>query len=285
MVLESLISPKRALGRPIEMMAIGFVYAIIAAFLALWIFKSYVSVIMITFTVIACIPFVHNVMKAEEAKGTEIKNEKKILKEHSKAIRALFYLFVGFVIAFSCLYIFMPSTIVEKMFSAQLETIITVQSNEVSGNFITATGIYLSPFATVGTIFLNNIKILVFCIAFAFFYGSGAIFILTWNASVMATAIGSFVRNNLFYAKSFFDYFQITAIGFLQYFFHGLPEIAAYFIGALASGMLSFALINHDFMDEKFKLVLKDSAILTGIAAAVLFAAALIEVFITPLIL
>ena len=100
----------------------------------------------------------------------------------------------------------------------------------------------------------------------------------------MATAIGAFIRNNLFYAKSIFDYFQVTAAGLLQYTIHGIPEIVAYFIAALASGMISFTLMKHEFMDEKFKKTLKDISILIGISIILLIISALVEVYITPLI-
>ncbi len=283
MVLELLVNPKKVIGRPWEMVLIGFVYSFVAAFLALWIFKNYVSIVMITLTIVASVPLVHNIIKSEEQKDMAMKSGRKLLKEHSKAIMALFYLFLGFVLSFTLLYVFMPTPVIERMFSAQLETIITVRST-ATGSFITTTGNYMSPVAALGAIFSNNIKILIFCLMFSFFYGAGAIFILTWNASVMATAIGSFIRNNLFYAKGIFDYFQVTMMALLQYLLHGLPEIAAYFVGALASGMISFALVNHDFMGDKFKNILKDAGMLVALAVGILFAAALVEVFITPLL-
>ncbi|MEE9525013.1 MAG: stage II sporulation protein M [Candidatus Woesearchaeota archaeon] len=275
MVLELIVNPKKATGKPWEMFFIGAAYSSVAAFLALWIFKNYVSIVMITLTIIASIPFMRSVINQQEEKDRKSKQELSLLKEHSKAIKAFMYLFLGFTFTFTLLYIFMPSAIVERMFSAQLETIITVQSGSPTGDFIGSLGIF-------NRIFLNNFKILIFCMAFSFFYGAGAIFILTWNASVMATAIGSFIRNNLFYAKGAFDYFQVTMFGLLQYLLHGIPEIFAYFIGALASGIVSFALIKHDYMSPKFKTILKDVGILFGISIIILLVAALIEVFITP---
>ncbi|MBR9692099.1 stage II sporulation protein M [Candidatus Woesearchaeota archaeon] len=278
MVLELLVNPKKVTGKPWEMFFLGAIYSFVAAFLALWIFKNYVSIVMITLTIIASVPLMSGIINQEEEKDRSIKREKSLLKEHSKAIRAFVYLFLGFTFTFTMLYIFMPSAIVEKMFSAQLETIITVQSGSPTGEFIGSFGIF-------SQILMNNLKILLFCMAFSFFYGAGAIFILTWNASVMATAIGSFIRNNLFYAHGIFDYFQVTMFGLLQYLLHGIPEIVAYFIGALASGMVSFALVKHEYMDPKFQNVVKDVSILIGIAVVILIAAALIEVFLTPLII
>lgn len=276
MVLESIINPKRVLGKPWEMVLIGFVYAIVATFLALWIFKSYVSIVAITLTVIASVPFMYNAIRAEEKKEGKSKEEGKLLKEHKKVISSFLFLFLGFVAAYTCLYLFMPAEITEKIFTAQLETIIAIKPN-ATGNF----NALLQPLISI---FLNNIKILVFCITFSFFYGAGAIFILAWNASVMSTAIGFFIRTNLFHAKNIFDYFQITTVGILRYFIHGIPEIIGYLIGALAGGMISAALVNHDFMDEKFKKIAKDIAGLLVIAVAIIAVAALIEIYISPIL-
>ena len=63
---------------------------------------------------------------------------------------------------------------------------------------------------------------------------------------------------------------------------HGIPEIAAYFIGALAGGIVSVAVIKHDVHSEKFWTILQDSLNLVILAVIILFFASLIEVFITP---
>ncbi len=277
MVLELLVNPKKVEGKPWELFFIGAAYSFIAVFLSMWIFKSHISIVMIALTVIASIPLMRKLIEIEEEKDLKIKKELSLLKEHEKTIKTFIFLFLGFTASFCLLYLFLPAETVSQVFSTQIETITTIQSIP-SGNFI-------NEFNSFNIIFLNNLKILIFCIAFSFFYGAGAIFILTWNASVMAAAIGSFIRNNLFYAKGVFDYFQITTIGLLQYTLPGIPEIAAYFIGALASGMISFSLMKHKFMDKNFKKVLKDISNLIGIALILLFISTIIEVFITPLVI
>ena len=65
---------------------------------------------------------------------------------------------------------------------------------------------------------------------------------------------------------------------------HGFFEILAYFIGGLAGGIISVAIINHDVRSPKFRIILKDSFDLILIAIAILIIAAFIEVFITPAI-
>ena len=132
-------------------------------------------------------------------------------------------------------------------------------------------------------ILLNNIKVLLFCIFFSFFYGAGAIFILTWNASVISAAIGSYIRNNIATVTGL-SYFSVVTTGIMRYMTHGIFEIFAYFIGGLAGGIISIAVIRHEFFSSKFKKVMVDSIDLFLIAVALLFIGAYVEVYVTPLI-
>ena len=99
------------------------------------------------------------------------------------------------------------------------------------------------------------------------------IFILAWNASVIAAAIAIFTKSNL----------SELPVAMLRYFVHGLPEIASYFVVALAGGMISLAIIRRDIGTERFWRVLQDSLNLVILAVILLFVSALIEVFVTPL--
>jgi uncharacterized membrane protein SpoIIM required for sporulation len=180
------------------------------------------------------------------------------------------FLFLGMVVSYSLWYIFLPNPVSQQLFEQQLITI--EQINAPSGH---ATN--LSFFSKI---FFNNIKVLSFCILFAFFYGTGAIFILTWNASVIAAAIGSLAKglalsNNLFVSSGF---------AFSRYLFHGLPEMIGYMIAGLAGGIISVAVINHDINTKKFNKIIYDASSLVIIAIIVLVVAALIETFITPFV-
>ena len=162
MVLELLVNPKKVTGKPSELMILGFIYAFVSIFLALWIFKSHVSIVMVTLTIIASIPLVRTIISMQEKKDMSIRSESTLLKEHSKAILAFTYLFLGYVAAFTILYVFMPASLTEKLFSVQIDTILAVRSTTPVGNFIGS----LNAF---GSIFLNNIKSLFFVLHSHFF--------------------------------------------------------------------------------------------------------------------
>jgi uncharacterized membrane protein SpoIIM required for sporulation len=65
---------------------------------------------------------------------------------------------------------------------------------------------------------------------------------------------------------------------------HGIPEIAAYFIVALAGGIISVAVIKHEYGTERFWEVMQDALNLVVAAVIVLIIAAAMEVYLTPLI-
>lgn len=123
-------------------------------------------------------------------------------------------------------------------------------------------------------IFSNNIYVLIFTILFSLAFGAGAIFILVWNASVIGAAIGIFAKGSLINLPA----------GLFRYMIHGIPEISAYFVGALAGGIISVAVIRKDLQGEGTWKILQDSLLLVIIAILILVVAGLMEVYLTPIL-
>jgi uncharacterized membrane protein SpoIIM required for sporulation len=273
MVLESLLNPLNAEKKPWEMFFIGFFYSSIAILLSLWIFPDQASLVMVFFTVLACVPIVYNTMKFEEKKDLSIQKESSLLKEHNKAIIFLMFLFFGMTLSFVVWYVFLPPHVTSVVFEKQTLTIQAI-NNQVSGNAV-------EQFPVLTSIFLNNMRVLAFAVLFAFIYGAGAIFILTWNASVIAAAIGNAIRSNL---AQYASYFDVVSVSFMRYALHGAPEILAYFYGGLAGGIISVAIIRKHYQAKKFRHILFDVSELLLIAVGFLIIAAFLEVFVTPLL-
>jgi len=116
--------------------------------------------------------------------------------------------------------------------------------------------------------------VLIFTILFSLAFGAGAIFILVWNATVIAAAIGIFAQQNI----------SNLPFGILRYMIHGIPEISAYFAGALAGGIISVAVIRRDLHNGRQWGILQDSLILVLIAIGILVVSALMEVYLIPLL-
>src|SRR3989338_11317808 len=234
MVLEALISPEKAEKTPMLMVIYGFIFASISIILSLLIFREEASMVAVFITVMIAIPLMHSTMKYEETEDLEMKNERLLLKHHWKALKAFIFLFFGFIIAYSLWFIFLPQETTQALFSTQLNTIQTINS-KISGNLLINSGILLK-------IFLNNLKVLLFCLFFSLFFGAGAIFILTWNASVIGAAMGTFATEKI---GIFGTYFISFPLSLMRYMTHGVFEILAYFMAGLAGGIISVAIINN----------------------------------------
>tara|TARA_Y100000310_G_C20649588_1_gene798605 strand:- start:402 stop:1253 length:852 start_codon:yes stop_codon:yes gene_type:complete len=282
MVIESLTNPFKAEEKPWTLILIGIIYSTLGAFLSLWIFREYASLVMIFLISFACVPLIYATIKFEEKKNFQILKESVLLKEHGKALSFMMFLFLGITISLTFWYLVFPPDISAQLFSVQTNTITNI-NNQVSGNAITSSTI-------LARIFLNNFKVLLFCLLFSFIYGLGAIFILTWNASVIAAALGNFIRSHVSELVSAVGllkvgaYLQVASLGFFRYAIHGFPEILAYFVGGLAGGIISIAVIRHDFNTPNFSRIVFDSADLIMVAIALLVFAAIIEVYITPVL-
>ena len=271
MVVEGIFSPTHVRGHPWEMFFIGLVYSMLAVFLSLWVFKGHASIVMVAFTVIAALPFVHRMISMEEEYDLTHNSERTLMQEHSRAICMFVLLFIGMVAGYSLLYFMLPDALEIDVFEAQHGAI---------NADVAATGNFISPTAALSTILANNLVVLMLSVLFSFLYGAGALFIITWNASVMAAVIGYFIKTNLL--ESGGSYLAVTSQGLIRYLLHGIPEIAAFMVAGLASGIISFALLKHDWNSPNFKLVLKDASFLFMLSLVFVLMAGMIEVYITP---
>ncbi len=272
MVFEALISPRTAEEKPWIVLLFGFFTATLAVFLSLWVFKTYSSFIMVFLTVLFSLPLYYATLFFEERKDIYLASEGSIFKEHSKAIFFLIMLMVGNILAFFLWYILLPSHTVSVLFSTQTNTIVSINT-QISGS---ATG------GIFAKIFMNNIKVAMFSILFSLIFGMGALFILTWNASVIAAAMGNLFRVNMARLSENFGYFSTVKLSLLRYLTHGIPEIAGYVVAGIAGGIISSAIVNRDFASKKFQNIIFDTSLLILTSFIILFFAALIEVYITP---
>lgn len=283
-MIELLMKPKKAERRPWEMFFIGAFWASAALLLVSFVFgndsvlKDGAGLLVVVFTVIACMPFMYYIIKLEEEKDIEITESGKLIKEHTKALYAMMWMFLGFVLAFSFWYLVMPNSAGQN-FNFQIKTFCAINSPHSYESCVEQYGVTSMTGSVTGakallSIFANNIYVLIFTILFSLVFGAGAIFILVWNASVIAAAIGIFTKGSIVHLP----------LALLRYMIHGVPEIGAYFIGALAGGIISVAVIRKDLKGEGTWKILQNSLLLVLIAVGILIVAALMEVYLTPLL-
>lgn len=251
----------------------GYVFAFIAVILANMVFQSQAGMLAVFLIVLASLPILYTTIKNEEEIDMKFDSEIKLLKEHTKVLVFLIFFFLGITSAIATTYLVLPEASVNTIYSTQHQAIQGV-SSAVSGKVV--------AFDHFVNVFFNNMKVLFFCLVFSFLYGSGALFILTWNASVVGAASGNLIKQQLANVASLAGmsgisaYFGAISLSFIRYMIHGIMEMAAYFIAGLAGGIVSIALIKHNLREEK---VLIDALDLVLISISILFAAAYVEVY------
>lgn len=265
MVIEKLVSLKTAIRRPLVMFIIGDVVSLVCLAVSFLIFKESTGLFTTLLITIAMTPFMVDLMSYEEAKAEEELEKRKqmnLLARHKDVLTIFSAFFAGVILAMSVVFIMVPDTSAQIMFKDQITEIRVIR-----GDF--------AFFDTFERIIINNISVLMLSFLFSFLFGAGAIFILAWNASILATAIGLAAKTvgGLTVVPVAIAYF--TAV--ITFFPHGSLEILAYFIGAVAGGLISAAITRRK--SRQFFSIIRDSLVLLGISIGVLLIAGVIETF------
>lgn len=228
---------------------LGFLFASLGIIFSYLIFKTSPSFPAVFLTTLAAAPILAKVLKGEKRKGN-------ILKRHEKVINAYFYMFFGMTMAFASFSAFLPQDMSNSIFSEQL-------SNFSGGYFTMQSNLFIG-------IVLNNFGLVLFFFLLSLFYGSGSIFLLAWNSSILGVMWGGMLRATLslmdpaIFLKNVFFIFPFL-----------LPEVEAYFLASIAGGIVSVNLYNS----KKLEIEMKDSLIFLMLASMLIIVAGLIETF------
>lgn len=285
-MLESLLNPKRVERGAWKMLLIGTIYGSLSLLLVEWFFASdpvlskFSGMIVVAFCVMFSLPFMYYLIRQEEEEDEGIEGFLTVWRAHKDAVFAFMWLFLGFVIAFALWYMILGDA---NLFNAQIETYCLINSPgnidgcvakyDIANQAVTTTGAATKELRFLAII-ENNIYVMIFTLIFSLVFGAGAIFVLAWNASVISAAIGIFTSYDL----------KDIPFGLFRYMIHGFPEIAAYFITALAGGIFGVGILRNGIRNPKFLRIVENVVILLFIAILVLIFAAIIEVYVTPLI-
>lgn len=260
MVLESLVSIKEAVKRPFIMFGIGAIVSLVCLVVSFLIFEESVGLFTVFLITVSMSPFMNRLLKYVEAKQEmEARLEEDYFdlsfwQRHKSTILVYTSFFCGMILAMSLVFVMAPEHKVEKLFEDQIREIYIIR-----GKFL-----FKDKFTEI---VVNNVSVLSLSFLFSFLFGSGAVFILAWNASILAAAIG-------IAAKSMGGVKAIP-MAILMFFPHGSLEILAYFIGGIAGGIASAAVVRRKSL--KFWLVIRDAFKLMVVAVILLIIAGFIE--------
>ena len=124
----------------------------------------------------------------------------------------------------------------------------------------------------------NNFLVLIACFIMALLTGDGAIFLISWNASVWGTIFGVTAKGaGMFAGKTAFYFFGIIM---LVVFPHMMIEAISYFLAAISGSMISKDVILEKFASHKFFEVFSFNIYLFLFALVFLLLGAIVETFV-----
>ena len=274
MVFEQLYSAKWIEQKTRYAFLMGISYSVLGIIAAMLIFPQNPGIAAIAFTSLLILPSLTKLISIEE---NESAREHKfdirgLFWEHWDIIKVYIFLFIGILISFAFFSIVWPQLATSSIFAQQ--------ANIFSS---TATGQAAHGIQTAGNFFWNlvqnNMLVLIICLALSLFYGTGAIFILTWNASVWGVVFGLMAKNSASVAGS--NPFGVFLITFIAVFPHLILEALSYILAAVSGGVVSKAVIREKIFSSRFNQIIQDGLMLFVLSIVVVFVAAYVEVFVT----
>ncbi|HLD81362.1 MAG TPA: stage II sporulation protein M [archaeon] len=254
--------------------------------LSFTLFPNYSSILWIAFVTVAAMPFMVDLFREQEEEA-ELEDTVSFFERNGKVVLVFVVFFFGVVIASSVAFafgsLFFSQNVIDSLFSEQSTTLAGIRglSSSITGKQY-ATGLALKPCESFGScalfIFQNNIWVLVLIFVASFVYGAGAVFEISWNASIIGTFIGFNVRNLLAagstsklgaYGTSLY-----YSLGFLP---HGLMEIIGFSLAAMSGSILSAGLMRGLHSVGNRKTVIVDCVALLVFGVLSIALGALIE--------
>ncbi len=301
MVLEAIIGVSGARKHPAGMLILSSVLASVALWISYFTFPGSASMMALALTTIALMPILHRLFVVEEAEEARCRGSAAtFIGRHFDIISIYAFFFIGVVIAYAFWYVVLPPASAsicaadtkalecliptrDSVFSEQERTwqgitslresataAVTAMTTGYSANSCLGSDAEKSILGCTIFIFTNNALVLGLAILFSFLYGAGVIFLLSWNASVIGIFIGKeIVEQHLIAGIA-------RAIGYLP---HGIFEIGAYFIGAIAGGIISVALSKRSCAPHELERITKDVLLLLVVAYAAVLLGALVEAY------
>ena len=252
---------------------LGVIYSVIGILIASVLFPGDPALVAVAFTSLLLLPELYKIFSMEERQESL---EKKVTlsalwRDDANLVRIYIFLFIGILLVYSLGTILLPSFQANTLFREQLEIRFGqgFAGNATAGIF--SSGLFLSLLS-------NNFLVLLACFIMGLLTGDGAIFLITWNASVWGTIFGITAKNAASFSggNPFWIFFLIMLIVFP----HMIIEAISYFLAAISGSVISKDVLLEKFASDRFLEVFGFNLYLLLFALIFLVVGAIVEAFV-----
>jgi hypothetical protein len=224
---------------------LGVIYSVIGILIASVLFPGDPALVAVAFTSLLLLPELYKIFSIEERQeAMEQKVSIKALwRDDIDLIKVYVFLFLGILLVYSIGTILLPSFQTNMLFREQLE----IRLGQGFAGSATA-GIF-SP-ALFIDLLNNNFLVLMACFILALLTGDGAIFLITWNASVWGTIFGFTAKNAALFSGTIPAFLFMAMMVIV--FFHLIVEGISYFLAAISGSVISKDVLLERFASRRF---------------------------------
>lgn len=267
MVLEHIFPEDWLEKKSLYAFILGAAYSIIGIILAKLLFPADPALVAVAFTSLLILPELYKMFSLEEKVEEKEKtfDLRKLLKDNKDFIKTYLLIAAGIFVIYALASTILPSFQVNDLFREQMEM------RGASGGAVFSQGLFID-------ILYNNIWVLIACFLISLLTGDGAIFLITWNASMWGTIFGVTARNAAFYTNA--NPFVYLALVIVIVFPHAFLEILSYVVAAISGGVISKDVLLEKFESKRFNKVFTYNFWLFVIAIVILIIGALVETYV-----
>lgn len=273
MVLEHIFSEEMLERRPLIAFLLGIGYSILGIILAKLLFPTDPALVAVAFTSLLLLPELYKIFSIEAKQERADKGRvtwKDLWNDDSDIMRIYIYIFLGILLTYAVATILLPSFTANKLFEQQLAmrggysgaAMATGQAIEFTS------GLYWS-------LLKNNFKVMFVIFIIALLTGDGAIFLITWNASVWGTIFGITAKHAALVAGVHPVYY--FGLIMMIVFPHMIIEALSYFCAAISGSVLSKGFLMEKIGSKFFGKIVTFNMMLLLVGLGFLLLGAFVE--------
>ena len=278
MVLEHIFPEDWLERKGIYAFLLGIGYSIIGVLVASILFPGDPALVAVAFTSMLLLPELYKIFSIEERQESleQRVSLRSLWRDDIEVIRIYIFLFLGIMLVYSVGTILLPELQANNLFREQLE-IRFGQGFSGSATAGSATGEIFSS-GLFFVLLTNNFLVLMACFILALLAGDGAIFLISWNASVWGTIFGLTAKNAALFSGQHPLYFFALIMAIV--FPHMIIEAISYFLAAISGSVISKGVLLEQFASERFFEVFGFNLYLLLFALLFLLLGAVVETFV-----
>ncbi len=250
---------------------LGAGYSLIGVLIASILFPGDPALVAVAFTSLLLLPELYKIFSIEERKQAmeQRLSLRGLWRNDIEIVRIYTFLFLGIMLVYSVGTMVLPDFQTNTLFREQMEIRFgqgfAGQAVQYSG------GLFMDLLG-------NNFLVLMACFIMALLTGDGAIFLISWNASVWGAIFGFTAKSAALFAGK--NPLAVFVMIMLVVFPHMLIEAMSYFLAAISGSVISKDVIAEEFSSSRFWSVFGFNLYLLLFAVGFLLLGALVETFV-----